>query len=153
MDLAINHSYTQQLEGIRKLLGGVKFRRQPLRNPLDLVDVINKGITKESFYIFQKKIDIPLYKICQLLPVDPRTLQRYTLKQRLSPNLSSLIVELVELFYQGQETFGDLQQFKAWLQVPNPSLGNKQPFQLLNHSQGIQLVSEALGRIAHGLVA
>ena len=153
MDLAINHAYTHQLEGIRKLLGGVKFRRQPLRNPLDLVDAINKGITKESFYIFQKKIDIPLYKICQLLPVDPRTLQRYALKQRLSPNLSSLIVELVELFYQGEETFGDLQQFKTWLQVPNPNLGNKQPFELLNHSQGIQLVSEALGRIAHGLVA
>ncbi len=153
MDIVLNHPYSHQLEGIRKLLGGTKFRRKPLSNPLDLVDAINKGITKESFYIFQKKIDIPLYRICQLLPVDPRTLQRYSLKQRLSPNLSSLIVELVELFYQGEETFGDMEQFKAWLQVPNPTLGEKPPFELLNHSQGIQLVSDALGRIAHGLVA
>ncbi len=153
MDLSINPSYTTQLEGIRQFLGGTKFRRKPLRNSLDLVDAINKGITKESFYIFQKKIDIPLYKICQLLPVDPRTLQRYQVKQRLSPNLSSLIVELVELFYQGEEIFGNLEQFKSWLATPNMTLGGKKPFTLLNHSQGIELVSDAIGKIAHGLVA
>ena len=145
---ALNH-----LAGIRKLLGGTKFRRTPLKNPLDLIDAINKGITKESFYIFQKRINMPLYKLCQLLPVDPRTLQRYQDTQRLSPTLSSLVVELVELFHQGEEAFGDVELFKEWLQTPNPGLGKKKPFNLLNHSQGIDLVKEAVGRITHGLVA
>jgi len=153
MELALQPSTLLHLEGIRKLLGGTKFRRTPLKNPLDLIDAINKGITKESFYIFQKRINMPLYKLCQLLPVDPRTLQRYKDQQRLSPTLSSLIVELVELFHQGEEVFGDLDQFKAWLQLPNPGLGKKKPFDLLNHSQGIELVKDSVGRISHGLVA
>ena len=153
MDLTLQPTALNHLEGIRKLLGGTKFRRTPLKNPLDLIDAINKGVTKESFYIFQKRINMPLYKLCQLLPVDPRTLQRYQDKHRLSPTLSSLIVELVELFHEGEEAFGDLEQFKSWLQVPNPALGKKKPFDLLNHSQGIELVKQAIGRISHGLVA
>jgi uncharacterized protein (DUF2384 family) len=57
------------------------------------------------------------------------------------------------LFQQGEEVFGELARFKAWMDYPNPVLNGKKPTELLNTPFGFQWINDELIRIAHGVLA
>ncbi len=52
----------------------------------------------------------------------------------------------------GVEVFGDMEKFKLWLNTPNLSLGNLKPVELLNDTNGKELVISELTRINYGIL-
>ena len=92
-----------------------------------------------------------LEQMAQLLHVSLRTLQRRDPADAMSVPISERILQLQELHAQGLSVFGEAETFQAWLQEPIMALGGSTPLHLLDTTFGVQLVSQALGRLAYGV--
>lgn len=111
------------------------------------------GITREDLNQFLKKIGMTFNEFSKILPVNKRTIEKVPKGETLSTIASDRIIQLISLFDFGTEVFGDLEAFKEWLYASNLSLGDKKPFEYLNTSTGIGLVSDTLGRVSFGVYA
>ena len=49
------------------------------------------------------------------------------------------------------ETFGNPEKARAWLQRANRALGGSSPLDMLDSDDGADHVEQVLGRLAHGL--
>ena len=63
---------------------------------------------------------------------------------------SEYALQLLKLFEKGIDTFGSLEEFKAWLKCDNLSLHSK-PIYLIAAIPGTTLVLDHLIRIDHGI--
>lgn len=61
--------------------------------------------------------------------------------------------ELGKLQRIGQDLFGSQTQFNEWLQSPSIPLGGQKPSALIKTKDGLNLVRDELGRMAHGVLA
>ncbi len=87
-----------------------------------------------------------------LLHLSERTFQRYKKEnKRLESIYTEKILEIILLFRRGTEVFGSTKAFYEWLVTPNVSLGDKKPYTIIDNTFGIQLVTDTLGRIEHGV--
>jgi hypothetical protein len=62
----------------------------------------------------------------------------------LNPGLKSVLPQCIAIF-------GGIINAMNWLESPNHSLGGQRPWDLLGTADGIMLVQDTLGRIAHGV--
>lgn len=53
----------------------------------------------------------------------------------------------------GESVFEDKVNFESWLNTQSISLGGIKPESLLKDKSGIEKVTDALGRIEHGILA
>ena len=123
----------------------------PLHNVYDFIELSRNGINKRNLLFLAKKIDFDLKEMAKILHISERTLQRYTAAKKLSPEVSERALQLAKLYCKGEEVFGDLEQFKRWMQYPNMALGMKQPKDLLDTTFGFQLLNEELIKIEYGI--
>jgi putative toxin-antitoxin system antitoxin component (TIGR02293 family) len=61
------------------------------------------------------------------------------------------LLEAADLFLYGIEVFESKANFFKWLQLPNTSLGDIEPQELIEIPGGISKVRDVLGRIEHGV--
>lgn len=141
--------YSQAAE----ILGGEKVLGRGLQSRMDFVELAVAGVTKDAATHLAKYLSLSLAGLAKLLPVTPRTLQRYSAKKRLSPAVSEQVLQLAEVMAIGSETFGDREAFLAWLSLPSAALGDRKPVDMLSSRFGAELVMDELGRIAHGIPA
>ncbi|NQY07075.1 MAG: DUF2384 domain-containing protein [Flavobacteriaceae bacterium] len=123
----------------------------PLHDVYDFIELSRNGINKRNLLFLIKKIDFDLKQLADVLHVSERTLQRYTPSKKLSSEASEKAIQLARLYCRGEEVFGDLEQFKKWMQYPNMALGNKEPKYLLDTTFGFQLLNEELIKIEYGI--
>lgn len=123
----------------------------PLHNVYDFIELSRNGINKRNLLFLAKKINFDLKEMAGILHISERTLQRYTAAKKLSPEVSERAIQLAKLYCKGEEVFGDLEQFKKWMQYPNRALGMKQPKDLLDTTFGFQLLNEELIKIEYGV--
>jgi len=103
--------------------------------------------------IFQKIIEytcLTAKEISQILPVSERQLSRYQEDHILRKDISSHLIQLVELFEKGYDVFGK-KKFQNWIRAEIRVLGNDKPINLLDTSIGIKMVEDIIGRIEHGV--
>ncbi|MHB9111306.1 MAG: type II RES/Xre toxin-antitoxin system antitoxin [Thermoleophilia bacterium] len=141
--------YTQ----VAEILGGKKVLGRNLRSRMDFVELGGAGITKDAASHLARYLSLSLTGVARLLPVTPRTLQRYSAGKRLSPAVSEQVLQVAEVVAMGTEVFGDRENFLTWLSLPSAPLGNRKPIDLLSSRFGAELVTDELGRIAHGIPA
>ena len=89
-------------------------------------------------------------EISQILPVSERQLLRYKEDHILRKDISSHLIQLVELFERGYEIFGE-EKYNLWVRSNIRALGNIKPIEILDTSIGIQMIDDILGRIEHGV--
>ena len=58
----------------------------------------------------------------------------------------------VEIRLLGLEVFGNEERFKSWMKKPALALGGETPEAIMITDEGINKVSDLLGRINHGLI-
>ena len=58
----------------------------------------------------------------------------------------------VEIHLLGLEVFGNEEKFKSWMKKPALALGGETPEAIMITDEGINKVSDLLGRINHGLI-
>lgn len=134
-----------------KILGGEKVLRQSVRDQMEMIDLINRGIPKKALMNLVKYLGMPIHQVVELLPLSKRTIERYTPTQRFNSVVSEYILQLAELAAHGDYIFDTKEQFRQWLELPNQALGNKSPFSIMNTMLGTDMVIDILGRIEYGV--
>ena len=142
-----------QLSGVTEVLGGKKVLGQKIQNQMDLIELANKGITKDALTHLAEFFSIRISQMAALLPVTERTIQRYTGKKHFNRVVSEQILQIAEVAAKGTDVFEDNDKFLSWMSHPNKALDNRTPMSLLRSRFGTQAVLDELGRIECGVVS
>lgn len=119
--------------------------------PLQVIELVRKGIPRSAFDVFSNKSSLSRSRISSIIHISDRSIQRRKKDQRLSVNSSEKLVELARLFALGEEVFENLDLFKKWIEAPSIALGGYKPIDMLDTSLGFDMVRAELLRIEHGV--
>jgi putative toxin-antitoxin system antitoxin component (TIGR02293 family) len=142
-----------RLSEISGILGGRNVLRGDVASRMDMIELSNRGISKDALLRLASYLSLSIGQMAELLPVSERTIQRYTRKQRFNPATSEQILEIAEVAVRGAEVFGERGKFLSWMRSPCPALGNRTPASLLRSRFGTEVVLDELGRIEHGVIS
>lgn len=145
--------YTMQYSQVTEILGGEKVLGRKIRSRVDLIDLGSAGIKKAAVSHLARYLSLSWRDMARLLPITERTLQRYNMQRQLSFSVSEQALQIAEVVATGVEVFGNREKFLAWLGLPCAALGDEKPLALLGSRFGAEIVSDELGRIAHGIPA
>ena len=114
---------------------------------------VGKGVHVGRFHQLLEKSGLQKQVLAALLGLDPRTIDNYRKQGRNFAALEGeLLLKLDSLFDLGADTFESPEAFRGWLYLPAFALNQQKPMDFLNTSTGVDLVEQALLRIAHGYV-
>lgn len=117
-----------------------------------LLGLIRNGVSYPEFERIKSRSGLSLVEWAHFLSLSERTLLRYSKSnEHLDKSTSERIIEIAILQEKGQEVFGSLSAFNLWMDSPIRALGNTLPKEYLDSSIGIQILSNLLGRIEHGI--
>lgn len=125
-----------------------------LDDTIELINLTRKGI---EFTLFDAIVIAGPFSMSEwggFLHISERTLQRYRQDRRLfEPMQLERILEIVNVQKKGMEVFGNLEALDLWLNSPSVAFGGIKPKELLDNTFGIQLLTDELIRIEHGVLA
>ena len=125
-----------------------------IRDLQSIVLSAQKGIQAKAFFDVASLSGIDRNQLAGLLNVSLKTLTRYhQQKKKLSAGKSERVLKLLALYKKGEEIFGNVNEFRKWMNEPAYGLGNMIPVSLLQTSGGIDLTMEELSRIEFGDLA
>jgi putative toxin-antitoxin system antitoxin component (TIGR02293 family) len=113
---------------------------------MQVIDLIRNGVSGDSITRFAELLSIPKNDVYNLLNLKARTAQRQVSKN-LDADKSGHLVQITRILQRCVEVF----EAKCWLKSPNYTLGNQVPLQLLDTTEGIELVRDTLTRIEYGV--
>jgi putative toxin-antitoxin system antitoxin component (TIGR02293 family) len=117
---------------------------------MQVIDLIRNGVSGDSIIRLAELINIPKNDVYNLLNLKARTAQRQVSKN-LDADKSGHLVQITKILQRCVEVFEDLEKAKRWLKSPNYALGNQIPLNLLDTTEGIELVRDTLTRIEYGV--
>jgi putative toxin-antitoxin system antitoxin component (TIGR02293 family) len=124
------------------------------RNFYSFIEMVRQGIDFSIFRALVGKSKFSLSEWSSFLHISDRTMQRYQKEQRPFDALQSeKIIEIALLFKKGKDVFGTDEKFNTWLDTTNIALGGVKPKSLMDSSFGIQIISDELSHIEHGLLS
>ena len=139
---------TMALMGLKPVQG---YRR--IKNDTDIIALIRTGIPKQAMNHLMEATDITITEMASIVHTSDRTLRRYQPDEKLPQEQSERMIELAGLYARGMEIFGNMENFKDWMNTQLIPLNNKKPKEFLDTSLGIRLLNDELGRIEHGIFA
>jgi len=142
-----------ELSQVSRILGGQKVLGTRLQSRMDLIELANRGLTKDAVSNLARHLSLSLKDMAALLPVTERSLQRYAARHHLNPTVSEQVLQIAGVVARGTEVFGGKDRFLAWANQPSSALSNKRPLELLGSRFGTDLVLDELGRMEHGIVS
>jgi putative toxin-antitoxin system antitoxin component (TIGR02293 family) len=134
---------------LTSIIGG----KQGIRSRMDMIEVSDKGVTKDALLRLATYLNLSLSQIAKLLPITERTIQRYSRKQRFNRVVSEQVLQIAEVAARGAEVFGDREKLLSWMNTPSTALGNRTPASLLSSRFGTEMVLDELGRVEHGIIS
>jgi putative toxin-antitoxin system antitoxin component (TIGR02293 family) len=121
---------------------------------LSLMKAAKGGIKYNLFNTSVNKGQFSINEWSRYLHLSTRTMQRYQSENKTFDVLQSgVIIKIALLYKRGVTVFGNKENFNTWLESSHVALGNSKPKDLLDNPFGIDLVSDELTRIEHGLLA
>ncbi len=118
-----------------------------LDEPLSRVDTFRNGLAKSSFENLKELSGLDYNTLAAALGISSKTLQR---KEVFDTIQSERIYELAELYALGTNYFGR-EGFRRWMERPLFSLGNRKPLDLIDVSEGLDLLKAEIMRLQHGI--
>ncbi|WP_400190891.1 antitoxin Xre/MbcA/ParS toxin-binding domain-containing protein [Hymenobacter sp. B81] len=145
-------SYNTPVAQVVELLGGSSLVRQSIHNELDLLALAARGLSMQSLRALQRRMQFSNKEISEFLDVSESTLlRRQQNKRALTRDESEKTIQLSAVMAKGISVFEDEDDFRHWLETPNPALGGIEPKDLLASSIGREQVRELLVRIQYGI--
>ena len=126
------------------------FGKTPRGSRLQWIQKSRSGISAEEMKKVQSFTELSMKELSDILPISERQLNRYDKNHILRKDISSHLLQLVELYEKGYEVFGK-EKFQKWLRSDIAVFGNQKPLEFLDTPIGIQYVYDILGRIEHGV--
>jgi len=139
------------LRGIFKILGGKEVLNRKIENRLDLIEISNKGLSKNALERLAKYLNYSNKQMADILPITERTIQRHGKNQSFNSEVSDHILQIAEVSAKGTDVFKNKSKFISWMNYPCTSFANRTPFSLLKSKFGVDMVLDELGRIEHGV--
>ena len=113
--------------------------------------IARQGISGEEIHYMVDKKLATTKDVAYVLGVNERTVRTYQREaSNLSPQQSEQLLKYNRLLCRGKEVFGSEDAFNRWLRKPAYGLDNDVPLEYLVTSEGINLVSDEVERIANG---
>lgn len=140
-----------EITAIERILGGKKTLHRRIQSKMDLIEMSDKGLTKESLTQLARYMNISMPQISKYLPITVRTIQRYSARKHFNRAVSEHILQIAEVAARGTEVFEDRDKFINWMNLPNKAFGNRAPMSFIGSKFGLDMVLDELGRTEHGL--
>jgi len=146
---------TAELQQVTALLGGPEALGHALRTPLDVHELLLKGMPGGALRGLLRKMVI--LKQAQLLEkgvgISLRSFQRQKADPRrsLSPEVSGRTWKFAEILAKATSVLGSQKEAELWLEQPAIALDQRRPIDLLATPAGVELVEDLLERIEYGV--
>lgn len=138
---------------LESLLGGSEILGHPIKNELDLFNLIKAGLSKTVLLLLADSIQVPIHEMAHMINVSERTIQRKSETDIFSEYVSESILQVAQVYAKGAEVFESQEKFKRWLHSPNRALGDKKPSEMISTRYGTQMVLDLLVRIEYGVIS
>lgn len=132
-------------------IGEVLKLEQPTNTLQDLMSIVREGLLKTTIDTLAQILKISSKELSDYLHISERTLQRYDLDKKLSPELSDHLIQIAKVYIKAVEVFEDNTIAVEWLKYPSHALGGITPLSCLDNSSGIELILDELTRIDYGV--
>ena len=116
----------------------------------DLIEIARSGIQTKYIPAIEAYTSLSDKELSTILPISHRQFVRYTQSHMLNKEISSHLIQLIELFQKGYKLFG-IEKFKRWIRTPNKVLNDNSPLEIMDTSIGIELIEDIIGRIEQGV--
>lgn len=124
------------------------------RNPLELVERINVGLTYGSFEKLRRAMGLSAGELGEIIQVAPRTLTRRKATGRFRPDESDRLLRASRVYGETLDLFeGDPDAAQKWLKSPKGVLKDKTPLELAVTEVGAREVEDLIGRLERGVFA
>jgi putative toxin-antitoxin system antitoxin component (TIGR02293 family) len=122
-----------------------------LKDRISLIHRAKNGIDAKYVFVILEYFNFKKDFIAGMLNLSTKTLDRYAKENRkLNPNDSELIIKLILLHKKGLEIFGEQSHFINWLNKNSFGLGSIKPMEIIDTSEGIDLILEELANVEFG---
>lgn len=118
-----------------------------LNNPLNRIEFYRSGLTKSSFESFKTTSGLDYLSLAKVLGVSAKTLQR---KEFFDTAQSERLYQLADFYAVGINYFGE-EGFRKWMERPLFTLDHHIPINLIDSSEGIELLKTEILRLQHGI--
>lgn len=125
-------------------------KSEPIYQRSDLIAIARKGIQTKYIEQIQNFTSLTDKELSSILPISQRQLFRYPSDHILNKEITSHLIQIIELFQKGFKLFGE-EKFKIWLRISNKVLNDNKPIEIMDTSIGIEMIEDVIGRIEHGV--
>lgn len=123
------------------------------KSPIAKLGAIKKGLQPNAINDLIRVTGATQTDVSRWLDITEPTLRKHIQNNKeLNLGISEHIIQLFELFNKGLDTFGSLDEFKAWLKSYNLGI-DAVPFDILDTITGIGIIINELVRIDYGVLA
>ena len=113
------------------------------------IQAIKNGLAYNVFENLGKDLELPTSELAQIIGVPQRTLQRRKQEGFFSSDESDRLFRIVRLVERSKEVLGE--SGISWLKTPKKFLSDQSPLAFSDTEAGAWEVSQALGRLEHGV--
>jgi putative toxin-antitoxin system antitoxin component (TIGR02293 family) len=150
-------SAAAQLREIVRLLGGRHTVRHPVKTPLDVHEVLIRGLPPAALQSLVDNLVVirSPASLEQAIGMSIRTIQRRKrgAKKPLSREQSGRTWKFAEILAKATAVLGSQQEAEQWLERPAIGLDRRRPIDLLPTPAGAKLVEDFLTRVEFGVYA
>lgn len=118
-----------------------------LEEPMDRVHAFRQGLEKKSLESLKEISGLDYNTLAIALGVSSKTLQR---KELFDSIQSEKMYQLADLYAVGVTYFG-IEGFRNWMERPLFSIGNLKPIELIDVSEGLDILKSEIMRLQHGI--
>ena len=140
---------------VAELMGGSRVLGKVVHSPLDLADLIEAGLPRETAEQVREHLHLTEQEMAECLGVSTKTLQRLAKQPKglLSQVQGDRLYRLARIVALAEQVFEDTGRAHSWLRDPQRGLGYRIPLELMRTEVGAREVENLLGRIEYGVLS
>jgi putative toxin-antitoxin system antitoxin component (TIGR02293 family) len=144
-----------EVQRVVDLLGGTRILRRPLKDALDVHEMLLQGLPGKALRHFIDNLII-LHKTASLekaVGMSLRTFQRRkdAPQKPLTQEQSGRTWKFAEILAKATALLGSQEEAEQWLERPAMGLNQRRPIDLLATPAGVELVEDFLKRLEYGV--
>ncbi len=140
---------------VAELMGGSRVLGKAVHSPLDLADLIEAGLPRETAEQVREHLHLTEQEMAACLGISTKTLQRLAKQPKglLSQVQGDRLYRLARIVALAEQVFEDTGRAHSWLREPQRGLGYRSPLELMHTEVGAREVENLLGRIEYGVLS
>ncbi len=139
------------LDEVIEVMGGKAVVPHVVNNSLDWIRV-SKDLSIKAVRALQDRMNFTNKEVSRFIAISESTLQRRLKEQTvLTADEAEKTIQVATVIAQGISVFEDEDDFRDWLHIRNPALGDIKPIELMHSSIGREQIMDLLNRIEYSI--